>query len=66
MRKRCQCDKNHYCDIWTDYQISLNSLKEAEELSHQNWLELQHLHDRVCQLEAFIHAKGLSLPEEPK
>lgn len=65
MRRPCQCDKNHYCDIWMDYQVSLHSLQEAEELSHQNWREIQRLHDRVCQLEAFIQAEGLPLPEEP-
>lgn len=65
MRRWCQYDNNHSCDIWMDYQISLHSLREAEELSHQNWREIQHLHDRVCQLEAFIRAEGLPLPEEP-
>lgn len=65
MHRRCQCDKKHYCDVWMDYQVSLHSLQEAEEVSHQNWLEIQHLHDRICQLETLIRADGLPLPEEP-
>lgn len=65
MSKQCQCNHDHYCDIWTDYQVSLHSLKEAEELSRQNWLEILHLYDRVRQLEAFIKAAGLPLPPEP-
>lgn len=64
MHRQCQCDKNHSCDIWMDYQISLHSLQEAEELSHQNWLEIQHLRDRICQLETFIRTEGLPLPEK--
>ena len=65
MHKKCQCNKNCYCDIWIDYQVSLNSLQEAEELAHQNWLEIRHLYDRVYQLERFICEQGLSLPEKP-
>lgn len=64
MHRRCQCDKNHSCDIWMDYQISLHSLQEAEELSYQNWLEIQHLRDRICQLETFIRTEGLPFPEK--
>ncbi len=48
MHEKCRCNKNCYCDIWIDYQVALNSLQEAEELAHQNWLEIQHLYDRVC------------------
>ena len=40
------------------------SLQEAEELSHQNWLEIQHLRDRICQLETFIRTEGLPFPEK--
>ncbi len=65
MRRTCLCDSSRYCDVWTDYQVSLYSLKEAEILSRQNWREIQHLHDRVCQLEAFIRSAGLPLPDEP-
>lgn len=66
MHRRCQCDKNHSCDIWMDYQVSLHSLQEAEELSHQNWLEIQHLHNRIWQLEALIRVACLPVPEEPE
>lgn len=65
MRKACQCTVNRNCEIWTDYQVALLSLEEAEELSHLNWIEIQHLHDRVCQLEKYIRDQGLPLPEEP-
>lgn len=65
MRKECHCTVNHNCEIWIDYQVALFSLEEAEELSHLNWIEIQHLHDRVCQLEKYIRDQGLTLPEEP-
>lgn len=65
MPKKCLCDRKHNCDIWLDYQVALNSLEDAEELSHQNWLEILNLHDRVCQLETFIREQGLPLPAEP-
>ncbi len=65
MRKQCLYNNSRYCDIWTDYQIALASLEEAEELSHQNWIEIQYLHNRIYQLEAFIRLNGLSLPEGP-
>lgn len=65
MRKDCQCTVNRNCEIWLDYRVALLSLEEAAELSHQNWLEIQHLHDRVCQLEKYIRDHGLTLPEEP-
>ena len=65
MYEKCRCNKNCYCEVWIDYQVALNSLQEAEELAHQNWLEIQHLYDRVSQLESFIRKQGLSLPEKP-
>ena len=43
MHEKCRCNKNCYCDIWIDYQVALNSLQEAEELAHQNWLEIQQI-----------------------
>lgn len=65
MYKECLYVANRNCDIWVDYQVVLLSLKEAEELSQQNWVEIQHLYDRVCQLEKYIRDQGLTLPEEP-
>ncbi len=64
MSKRCHFDNKKYCDIWVDYQVSLHSLQEADELARQNWQEIQYLHDRVCQLENYIKEIGLILPEE--
>lgn len=65
MSKECHYAAKNSCDIWSDYQVALLSLEEAEELSHQNWIEIQHLYDRVCQLEKYILDLGLTLPEEP-
>lgn len=64
MYDKCRFNPLHVCDIWLDYQIALHSLEEAEELSYLNWLEIQHLYDRVSQLERFIISNGLSIPQE--
>ena len=65
MRKECLCNNHRYCDVWTDYQVALYSLEEAAELSHENWIEIQSLYDRIHQLEAYIRSHELQLPEEP-
>ena len=65
MREKCPSSANRYCDIWIDYQVAQIALEEASELSHQNWIEIQQLYDRVCQLEKYIRDQGLPLPEEP-
>lgn len=65
MRKKCQYETSRYCDIWIDYQVALNSLEEASELAHLNWIEIQNQYDRINQLEKYIRDHGLPLPEEP-
>ena len=64
MCRECQFETGRCCDIWIDYQVTLNSLEEASELAHQNWIEIQNQYDRICQLEKYIRDLGLPLPEE--
>ncbi|MGI5989806.1 MAG: mobility-associated LCxxNW protein [Lachnospiraceae bacterium] len=53
-----------YCDIWLNYQVSKVALSEAEELSRANWVEIQHLQDRIIQLETTLRSVGLNIPPE--
>jgi len=64
MGKECLWNNGRHCDIWADYQVALYSLEEAEELAHENWVEIQTLYDRLHQLETYISSQGLPLPEE--
>jgi len=50
---------NSNCDVWLDYQIALWSLEEAEELSHGNWIEIQHLRNRIDLLEELLKNAGM-------
>lgn len=51
------------CDIWTDYQVSLYSLQEAEELSHANWEEIRHMQDYIRLLEKALTDAGIENPK---
>ena len=47
-----------------DYQISLNSLKETEELAHGNWIEICQLHERIELLESILRQNRINIPPE--
>lgn len=64
MNDQCSFKNNGNCDIWLDYQIALLSLKEAEELSHGNWVEIQHLRNRIDLLENLLENAGIDVPQE--
>ena len=69
--KECPYSLRHHCDIWIDYQVACESLKEAEELcssnwkeiSYSNWKEISYLLDRVALLEKKLSEAGIPLPE---
>ena len=61
--KECPYSLRHHCDIWIDYQVACESLKEAEELCSSNWKEISYLLDRVALLEKKLSEAGIPLPE---
>jgi len=64
MNDRCPFKNNGNCDGWMDYQIALWSLEDAEELSHGNCIEIQHLRDRIDLLEDILKKAGINIPPE--
>jgi len=62
MNDQCPFKNNGNCDVWLDYQIALWSLEEAEELSHGNWIEIQHLRNRIDLLEEILKNAGIDVP----
>ncbi len=61
--KECPYSLRHHCDIWIDYQVACESLKETEELCSSNWKEISYLLDRVALLEKKLSEAGIPLPE---
>lgn len=64
MNDRCPFENNSNCNVWLEYQIALWSLEEAEELSHGNWIEIQHLRSRIDLLEEILKNAGINVPPE--
>ena len=64
MENYCAFSKNHKCLKWTDYQLTLFELKEADETCHGNWIEIQRLYARIDALEALLKDAGISIPDE--
>lgn len=60
----CAFSKGHNCLKWTDYELTRHELKEADELCHGNWIEIQHLQERVEQLEQLLRDSGIEIPPE--
>ncbi|MGB4661573.1 MAG: mobility-associated LCxxNW protein [Mobilitalea sp.] len=49
---------------WTDYELTRYELEEADDLCHSNWIEIQHLQDRVDQLEQLLRNSRIEIPPE--
>ena len=64
MNNYCAFSKEHNCLKWTDYLLTRYELEEADQLCHGNWVEIQHLQDRVDQLEQLLRNSGIEIPPE--
>lgn len=64
MSDNCLFHNRGKCPIWVDYEICQFELEEAAELSQGNWIEIQHLQDRVNLLEALLKQAGIKIPPE--
>lgn len=64
MTNYCAFSQNHECIKWQDYMLTLHELKEADELCHGNWIEIERQYQRIKQLEATLRENGIPIPEE--
>lgn len=62
MQNYCAFSKNHKCLKWADYQLTRHELEEADSLCHGNWIEIQHLRDRIRILETLLTEAGIDFP----
>lgn len=64
MSDYCAFSKEHSCIKWMDYELTRQELEEADELCHGNWIEIQHLRDRIDLLEELLQKAGIGFPPE--
>ena len=64
MNNYCAFSKDHKCTKWMDYELTRFELSEADELCHGNWIEIQHLRNRIEFLEKLLKEAGISFPPE--
>lgn len=63
MNNYCSFSNNHRCLKWVDYQVTRQELEEADELCHDNWIEIESLQKRVNLLEKLLNENGIPIPE---
>ena len=64
MSNYCAFSKDHKCIKWTDYQLLLFELEEADALCHGNWIEIQHLREYIDLLQTTLKEHGIAVPPE--
>lgn len=64
MTDYCAFGKEHKCIKWTDYELLCHELEEADELCHDNWVEIQYLREYICQMQALLIQNGIEVPME--
>lgn len=47
-----------------DYEIIRHELEEADELCHDNWIEIQHLKKYIDRLQVLLTEHGIAIPDE--
>ena len=45
-----------------DYELTRHELAEANELCHGNWIEIQHLRDRIRILDTLLTEAVIDFP----
>ncbi|MBQ2744514.1 MAG: mobility-associated LCxxNW protein [Lachnospiraceae bacterium] len=61
MDNYCAFGKNHKCMKWLDYELTRQELKEADELCHGNWIEIQRLKERFHILESLLNEANITI-----
>lgn len=62
MNNYCAFSKEHRCLKWTDCEVARFELEEADELCHANWIEIQHLQERVTMLKELLQKSRIDVP----
>lgn len=47
-----------------DYEITRHELEEADELCHENWIEIQRKNKYIQMLQTILEQNGIGYPEE--
>ena len=47
-----------------DYELTRQELEEADTLCHKNWIEIQHLYNRIHLLESILTDAGIDVPND--
>ena len=63
MEDYCAFSKDHKCLKWEDYEITRHELEEADNLCHENWIEIQQLRDYINRLKDILDKNGIEYPE---
>lgn len=64
MTNYCAFSKDHKCIKWSDYELTLFELEEADELCHGNWIEIQHQREYIELLQKTLEQHGIEVPSE--
>lgn len=64
MTNYCAFSKNHKCIKWSDYELTLFELEEADELCHGNWIEIQHQREYIELIQKTLEQHGIEVPLE--
>ena len=64
MENHCAFSNNHKCIKWTDYQMTLHELEEADSLCHGNWIELQRKSQYIQILQSILDNHSIPYPIE--
>ena len=66
MTDYCAFSRGHKCIKWLDYELTRYELREAEELCHGNWTEIQRLCRYIPALQKLLRGNGIEYPSEEK
>ncbi|MCC8084688.1 MAG: mobility-associated LCxxNW protein [Clostridium sp.] len=56
---QCPCSLSRRCEIWTEFEIAMVALQDAEDLTRGNWIEITHLRDYTEYLESLLKSHGI-------
>ena len=63
MNDYCAFSENHKCLKRLDYQLTRHELEEADDLCHNNWIEIRRLYDYINELKSILHDNNIEYPE---
>lgn len=61
----CAFSQNHKCIKYIDYELSRQALTDAEELCHENWIEIQRKDKYIEILKELLSENHISFPDGP-